>query len=275
MTRDDATDMAGERVGAIVVGAGRGRRLGGVDKAFLPVVGRPLIAYSVEILEQTAAVDEVCLVLAAASLERGRRLAREQGWTKTRHFVPGGAERQDSVRAGLAALAGCEWVLVHDAARPLVTAEMVRAGLAAARHTGAALAATPVRDTLKRAARSGDDEWPRVTMTVDRTGLWAAQTPQVFRASVLRAAFAAAGATAGSFTDDASLVEASGVAVVIFPGAATNMKVTLAEDVAIVEALLSFREQAPPTSSHEGDAVDRAAGPARPPGDPAVVEGAA
>src|SRR5918994_4826335 len=162
--------MAG-RTSAIVVGAGGGRRLGGVEKAFLEVGGRPLIAHSVETLERAAEIDDVCLVVASESVARARELSAACGWRKIASVVAGGAERQDSVRAGLDALAGCEWVVVHDAARPLLTEELVSAGLAAARRTGAAIAATQVRDTLKRAAVSTDH--PEVQETVDRAQLWA------------------------------------------------------------------------------------------------------
>jgi 2-C-methyl-D-erythritol 4-phosphate cytidylyltransferase len=230
--------MAG-RTGAIVVGAGGGRRLGGVEKAFLEVGGRPLIAHSVETLERAAEIDDVCLVVASESVARARELSAACGWRKIASVVAGGAERQDSVRAGLDALADCEWVVVHDAARPLLTEELVSAGLAAARRTGAAIAATQVRDTLKRAAVSTDH--PEVQETVDRAQLWAAQTPQVFRAALLREAFIAVGEAASSLTDDAAVVQAAGHRVSLYPGDAQNVKVTLPEDVALVEALLAWR----------------------------------
>src|SRR5688572_29785036 len=156
--------MAG-RIGAIVVGAGGGKRLGGVEKAFMVVGGEPLIGYSVEVLECADAVDSVCLVVSAESVERAKGLCVERGWRKVVSVVAGGAERQDSVRAGLDALPECEWVLVHDAARPLLTEALVVDGLAAAGRSGAAIAATPVRDTLKRAV--GRDESPEILETVD------------------------------------------------------------------------------------------------------------
>jgi 2-C-methyl-D-erythritol 4-phosphate cytidylyltransferase / 2-C-methyl-D-erythritol 2,4-cyclodiphosphate synthase len=230
-----------ERTGVIVVGAGGGRRLGGVEKAFLHVAGAPLIAHSVGLFQSLPEIDEICLVVAAPSVDRARALVATSNWTKVTAVVPGGAERQDSVRAGLDALAGCEWILVHDAARPLVTPEIVRAGLAAARVTGASVAATQVRDTLKRA--SGDTV-PRVMDTVDRAALWAAQTPQTFRASVLRDAFAKLGTDAAQFTDDAALVQAAGYDVAISLGDVANLKLTLAEDVPLVEALLRSRSNA-------------------------------
>ena len=228
-----------ERTGAIVVGAGGGRRLGGVEKAFLEVSGKPLIAHSLETLERSADVDEICLVVTAESVPRARELSAERGWRKVTAVVSGGAERQDSVRAGLDALAGCEWVVVHDAARPLLTETLISSGLAAARRTGAAIAATPVRDTLKRAV--GPSEYPEVHETVDRSQLWAAQTPQVFRAALLRDAFNAVGEAASRLTDDAAVVQAAGHRVTLYPGDAQNVKLTLPEDVALVEALLAWR----------------------------------
>lgn len=213
--------------------------MGGVEKAFLEVGGRPLIAHSVEVLERAMEVDAICLVVAADSVERARALGALRGWKKVESIVGGGAERQDSVRAGLDALADCEWVLVHDAARPLVTEGLVSDGLAAARRTGAAIAATPVRDTLKRAAGPGD--YPKVLETVDRSQLWAAQTPQVFRLALLREAFTAVGSAASALTDDAAVVQAAGHGVTLYPGDAQNVKLTLPEDVALVEALLAWR----------------------------------
>ncbi len=223
--------------GAIVVGAGSGQRFGNVEKAFHPVAGRPLLCWSVEVFERTPAVDRVCLVLASGSVERGRALVRECGWRKVRDVVPGGRERQDSVRAGLEALGDCAWVLVHDAARPLVTEAMIEAGLHGARRHGAAVAAVPVRDTLKRV----DGASALIQGTVDRDGLWAAQTPQAFGAGILRRAFAVAGERAAAFTDDAAVVAAAGYQVAVFPGALVNVKLTLPEDVALVEALLRAR----------------------------------
>src|SRR5687767_13976174 len=194
--------MAG-RTGAIVVGAGGGKRLGGVEKAFIEVGGRPLIAHSVEVLDEAVEVDAICVVVAAESVARARELGAQRGWSKVEAIVGGDAERQDSVRAGLDALRDCEWVLIHDAARPLLTHGLVAAGLSAARRAGAAIAATPVRDTLKRAV--GSDEHPDVLDTVDRSQLWAAQTPQVFRAALLRESFTTVGGAASRLTDDAAV----------------------------------------------------------------------
>jgi 2-C-methyl-D-erythritol 4-phosphate cytidylyltransferase len=234
--------MAGSMTGAIVVGAGGGKRLGGVEKAFLVLAGQALIAHSVAVLEHSADVDAICLVVSADSVQKARVLSDQHGWRKVTAIVPGGAERQDSVRAGLDALNECEWVLVHDAARPLLTEALITVGLATARRTGAAVAATPVRDTLKRV--SGPADFPEVAETVDRTGLWAAQTPQVFRAALLREAFATVGQRAAQLTDDAAVVQAAGQRVSLYPGDPQNVKVTLPEDVPLVEALLTWRARA-------------------------------
>jgi 2-C-methyl-D-erythritol 4-phosphate cytidylyltransferase len=142
----------------------------------------------------------------------------------------GGRRRQDSVRAGLHTIAPREWVVVHDGARPLVTPELIAAGLEAARETGAAVPALPVVETLKEGDANGF-----VRRTVTREGLWAVQTPQVFRYDLLLRAHNAA---LEEVTDDSALVEAMGGQVRLYPGSRTNIKVTTPEDIAIVEALL-------------------------------------
>ena len=146
-------------------------------------------------------------------------------------ICPGGPRRQDSVRLGLEALPECRWVVVHDGARPLVTAALIEAGLAAAAETGAAIAAVPLADTLKEAAEDG-----LIRRTLDRRNLWAAQTPQVFEYELLREAHRLA---QGEATDDAALVEALGRRVKVFPGSPRNLKVTTAADLALAQALLA------------------------------------
>jgi 2-C-methyl-D-erythritol 4-phosphate cytidylyltransferase len=154
-------------------------------------------------------------------------------------IVAGGASRPESVCAGLDALHTSEWVLVHDAARPLVDGPVIARGLDAARLCGAAVPVVPVRDTIKRVRKVGEQSF--VAATVDRSELWAAQTPQVFAAHVLRDAFRAAGERAATFTDDGSLVESLGLPVAAFDGDQDNMKLTYPSDVPLVEALLRRR----------------------------------
>ncbi len=204
--------------------------MGGADKIFAPVLGRPVLAHAVETFESAPAVAAIVLVLRGDLVRQGETLVRDQGWSKVVSVVAGGARRQDSVKAGLEALPRCGWVLVHDGARPCVTQEIIARGLEAARATGAAIAAVPAKDTIKVV---GPDQ--TVVETPDRGGLWLVQTPQVFRYDILCAAYAAADATV---TDDASLVERAGHRVRVFMGAYDNIKVTTPEDLALAELFL-------------------------------------
>lgn len=221
-------------VGAVVVAAGGSQRMGGADKVFAPLLGRPLVAYSLDALEACPLVDEIVLVLSAGNLERGRGLVRDCGWRKARHVCQGGARRQDSVRSGLAALSpDVRWVVIHDGARPCVTSDIVERGLEAALETGAAVAAVPVADTIKVVGPEG-----HVRETPPRAELYAAQTPQVFLRDLLLRAHQASDADA---TDDAAVVERLGHRVRVFPGAPSNIKVTTPTDLAVAEALLRSR----------------------------------
>lgn len=226
------------RVAALVLAAGRGERLGApVPKAFLPLAGRPLVVRALEALAARPEVECIVPVLPELEIARFRALARDYaGAEKVAEPVAGGAERQDSMRSGLAALPpGIELVAVHDAARPLVRPGDVGRVIAAAARTGAALLAVPVRDTLKR-VRDG-----RVEETLSRAACWAAQTPQVFRLALLREALAKAEAEGFLGTDDAQLVERLGAPVEVVEGDASNLKITWPEDVALAEALWSRR----------------------------------
>jgi 2-C-methyl-D-erythritol 4-phosphate cytidylyltransferase len=220
-------------VGAVIVAAGRGRRMAGVDKLLAPLAGRPLLVHTLAAFQECEAVQRVVLVMAADRLEEGRELVRAHGFDKVAAVCAGGERRQDSVRAGLEALGPCEWVAVHDGARPLVTARLIEEGLAAARETGAAICAVPVSDTIKEVTASGE-----VERTVERKGLWLVQTPQVFRYDLLLEAHRAARIEA---TDDAALVEAMGGRVRVYMGSPRNIKVTTPEDLALAEALVTGR----------------------------------
>jgi 2-C-methyl-D-erythritol 4-phosphate cytidylyltransferase len=224
------------RVAALVLAAGRGERLGAsVPKAFLPLAGRPLVVRAIEALAARPEVERIVPVLPAADLARFAALGLADDG-RLAAPVAGGAERQDSMRAGLEALpAGIELVAVHDAARPLVRPDDVARVIAAAARTGAALLAVPVRDTLKR-ARDG-----RVAETLSRAECWAAQTPQVFRVALLREALVKAEAEGFVATDDAQLVERLGAPVEIVEGDPGNLKITWPEDVALAEAVWSRR----------------------------------
>ncbi len=221
------------KTAAILLCAGRGERLGAeVPKAAAPLAGRPLFAWSLETLGRCASVDAIVVVGPVRTL---RELLAAAGLAapKVVAWVEGGAERQHSVARGLAALpAECDLVAVHDCARALVGEAVVERAVAAARAHGAAIAAVPLADTLKRV------EQDVIRGTPSREGLWCAQTPQVFRRDWLEAAHAAAGAVA---TDDAALVEALGHPVHVAPGDALNFKVTTPGDLALAERWLAGR----------------------------------
>ena len=226
-----------DRLGAVIVAAGSGTRMGGLDKLFTEVAGRPLLAHAIAAFQECDAVERIVLVLAAENVERGQALARAQGFSKVCAVVPGGKRRQDSVRIGLEALGGCEYVAVHDGGRPLVSVELIERGLEAARESSAAVPALPTVDTVKEAGGDG-----LVVRTLDRSRLWATQTPQVFRYDLLARAHReirsdpSASLRAG-YTDDASMLEALGVPVRLFPGERRNIKVTTPEDLELVRAL--------------------------------------
>jgi 2-C-methyl-D-erythritol 4-phosphate cytidylyltransferase len=227
--------------GAVIVAAGRGLRMGGIDKCALPLLGRTILSYSVAAC--AAAVSTVVVVVAPDRVEAWQRIALDEHWPQIHGIIPGGETRQASVEIGVAELGKIDTVdliAIHDGARPLITPGLVHAGLEAARTDGAAILAVPVTDTIKR-VQDG-----RVIATLDRTTLWSAQTPQTFRAALLRDAFAWARSTgADPFTDEAGLVERFGAPVSVVRGDRTNIKVTEPDDRTIATALLAARHGYP------------------------------
>lgn len=222
-------------VWTIVPAAGRGTRLGATSpKQFLPLSGVPLLARTLAVFDAVSVVDHVVVVVPPGDEARCREVVDRHGFTKVRAIVPGGRVRQESVALGLDAIGDdAAIVVIHDAARPLVTSGLIQRVVAAAEASGAAVAALRVVDTLKRP--TGHDG---AVTTVDRDGLWAAQTPQAFRAALFREAVKRAVAEGFVGTDDASLVERLGVPVRLVEGEALNFKITCAQDFSVAEALL-------------------------------------
>jgi 2-C-methyl-D-erythritol 4-phosphate cytidylyltransferase/2-C-methyl-D-erythritol 2,4-cyclodiphosphate synthase len=198
----------------------------------LPLCGRPLVAYCLDAF-RASNVEEIVLAAPPDAVEAFRGLIADGPSDKTEKVVAGGATRQDSVWAGLRELsAGMDCVLIHDAARPFLRPELIESCAQAARTHGAAVAAVPVTDTLKRAS----DEL--VSGGVHRRNLWAAQTPQAFRVEVIIEAYRRARKEGVAATDDASLVEAIGYPVRLVMGSPRNMKITYPEDLALAEILM-------------------------------------
>jgi 2-C-methyl-D-erythritol 4-phosphate cytidylyltransferase len=226
------------RVTAIVPAAGSGVRFGGlVPKQYLPLAGLPLLAWTLKALAASGQVDRIVLVVAAGHEARCRVEILEPNGLTVDHVLPGGADRQASVYAGLSrAPADTDLVLVHDGARPLVTLPIIRAAVQTAGAEGAAVVAIPVTDTIKVA-----DAECRVEETLPRGRLWAAQTPQVFRAAWLREAHAKARTDGFRGTDDGVLVERLGYPVRLVPGSPDNLKITTMADLAQAEQILRGR----------------------------------
>ena len=214
---------------ALIVAAGRGERLGaGAPKALAGLAGRPLLDYSVDALRAVAAIERIVVALPAGAQAPAGTVG-----------VRGGAVRSESVRLALAAAGeGDDSIVVHDAARPLVTPELAECVLAAvcAEGVDAAIAAAPVIDTVKRVSEDGT-----VRETLDRTGLWAVQTPQVFRRAALERALDVPAEVLAQATDDAWLVERAGGRVVVVEAPRENLKVTTPVDLALAELLLARR----------------------------------
>jgi 2-C-methyl-D-erythritol 4-phosphate cytidylyltransferase len=207
--------------------------MNGLDKLFMPVHERPLLAYSLATFQACTAIEQIVLVLSQNNLVQGRDLVCREGFSKVTAICLGGERRQDSVVAGLKSLQPCRFVAVHDAARPLVSAELIEKGLAIAAEVGAAVPAMPVVDTVKEV-----DEAGQIVRTLSRQRLWAAQTPQIFRYDWLLDAHER---VLDDVTDDAAMLESLGYPVKVYPGSPRNLKITTPQDVALLETFLSQR----------------------------------
>ncbi len=229
---------------AIVLAGGSSRRMGpGVDKLMLIARGKSLLAHTLIAFQSCPDVDEIILVSHSDRIETYRRLSIEHGITKLRSLVPGGTERQDSVWCGLQAVSKeSDIVLIHDGARALVTPKIITECVKAARSKGAAIPATPVKDTIKQADHQTSDAFVPITATLDRSRLWAAQTPQTFRTDLIRLAYEPLIRAKDIVTDDAAAAERAGHHVFLVPSDPLNLKVTTPEDLILAEAILSHRK---------------------------------
>jgi len=222
---------------AIIVAAGKSERMGeNLDKAFLALGPRPVVAWSLLAFQQCPDIDRIVLVVRKDQLVAAKGIANMFGLSKVTQIIPGGARRQDSVARGIeAADPDSRFFVVHDGARPCVTSDLVSACVQSARKHGSGVAATRVIDTLKTADRGGN-----ITDTLDRSNVWAVQTPQAFKAEILKRAYAELAKSKADVTDDAA-------AVALLPNTPAsklvewnkpNLKITIVEDLAIAASLL-------------------------------------
>ena len=223
---------------AVIVAAGRGARLGG-PKQFIELAGLPMVGWSIHTFAAMEEISELVVATEPESFEPMRELFARVASERETRVVRGGKTRQESVYNALVAVdERCDGVLVHDGARPLVSAGDVRAGMREVAVGRASLLGTPVVDTIKVV----DSESLQVRRTLDRRALWAAQTPQFARLSDLRAAHERARAEGFEATDDATLLEREGIAVTLVPSTSENFKVTHQTDVARAHVILSEAE---------------------------------
>jgi 2-C-methyl-D-erythritol 4-phosphate cytidylyltransferase len=211
-----------DRAAAVIVSdPARGQSL-----LWTPLAGRVILARAIDVFEASPLIDAIVLVLDAEHLTGADVLLRQENWHKITAIVAGGSSRQASAHIGLEALegTGTDWVMIHDAARPLVTQAILAAGLQAAQQHQAAIAAVPVKETIKQVQHG------QISATLDRSQLWTLQTPQVFSYPLAHRHFTA--------QKEAMLLERLGQCVFIFPGSYTNIKITTAEDLLLAEALL-------------------------------------
>lgn len=215
---------------AIIVAGGKGKRMG-KPKQFLPLAGKPMLAWTVAVFQKCKAIDGIILVVAEEQIALAKKLKA----AKIIAIVPGGKERQDSVRNGLARLpASTQIVAIHDGARPGVSVETIEQSIKGAKELGAVVIGVPIKNTIKVVSRQS----LVVSQTADRSQLWAAQTPQTFRAEIIKKAY---DQLTEKVTDDAMAVEKLGIPVKMVMGEYTNIKVTTPDDLEIMASILKRR----------------------------------
>jgi 2-C-methyl-D-erythritol 4-phosphate cytidylyltransferase len=221
---------------AIIVAAGSSRRMG-FDKLFAEIVGKPVIAHSLNAFARTESVDEIVVVAQEDRHRDIEQIVRDENLNNVRAIVRGGEHRHDSVRAGLETVSGdAEYIAVHDAARPLVTPQQIEHVFEKCRYFGAASLAEPIRDTVKRA-----DVDLRVAQSVDRHELYAMQTPQIFERKILERAYQVVSEKMLLVTDEVSAVELIGRKAALVVNDEFNFKITYPRDLSLAGFILRQR----------------------------------
>ncbi len=221
---------------AVIVAAGASSRMEGIDKMMASLGELPVLVHTLYAFQDCSAVDEIILVPREDLLVEAARLCKDFQLDKVRKVIVGGAERSQSVQAGLREVReDVSLIAIHDGARPLVPQAVIAQAVEQAAKTGAAAPAAPLTDTIKRGEKGLAVE------TVDPSALWAVQTPQVFEAGLIRAALKKALEDGAAITDDCAAVERLGMKVVLTPGSRENLKITTPLDLILGEAILTAR----------------------------------
>ena len=224
------------KVVAVVAAAGKGKRMGLVDKPFLLLEKRPLLTYALLTLENSSFVGEVVLVVEKNKISRAKELIKKYHISKVKEIVAGGKTRQDSIVLGLRKINSfSDFVLIHDGARPFLTGELIKRVILGAKRYKAVVPGLPLFDTIKKV-----EKFSFITSTIDRKSLWAVQTPQVFKAEIIQKAYFQAEKNHFWGTDSASLVEKIGIPVKIIKGDLYNIKITTQDDFLLAEAILKI-----------------------------------
>lgn len=222
---------------AIVLAAGQGKRMNSnIQKQFLEIQGHPVLYYSLHCFQQSPLIRDIVLVTGEDMISYCKEeIVEKYGFSKVSHVIAGGKERYDSVYAGLLACEDCDYVFIHDGARPFITEEILERGLGGVGNTGACVIGMPSKDTVKLADTEG-----YVSETPERSRVWTIQTPQIFAYSLIRDAHESIRKKDMSkVTDDAMVVEQeTGIRVALAQGSYQNIKITTPEDLNIAEAFL-------------------------------------
>lgn len=230
-----------EKVAAIIVAGGSGKRMGtATKKQYILLEGKEVLAHTIKVFNDLKEIDEVILVVGKEDIDKVRTgIVEKYGYSKVSKIVAGGAERQDSVYNGLMATdEKVTYVMIHDGARPFVTAETLKVALKVTKEKKATVVAVPVKDTIKLVNK----EMMAVEETPERERLWSVQTPQSFEKQLLLCAYAYAKENQLKVTDDSMIVEAYGNTVQVVMGEYTNIKITTPEDLAIGESILKNKK---------------------------------
>lgn len=218
---------------AIILAAGKSERMGpGTDKAFLSLVSKPVVAWSLIAFERCPEIDRIVLVVRRDQVLASKAVVKMFGISKIDKIVPGGAKRTDSVQAGLAACSSdTRYVVIHDGARPLITSDVIGEVAKAVKRFSAVTVGRKMVDSVKRVEKSA-----MVAETIDRSKVWSVQTPQAFQYRILRSAYAQL--ESKDVTDDCQVVELAGGSVKILENNKPNIKITTVEDLQVAGALL-------------------------------------